>query len=49
MLPNSDVLVLHRDWFSVCPNCYTPSPQRRNATHKEALRARLEQFLNMDE
>lgn len=49
ILPSSDVLVLLRDCFSTCPNCHTPSLRRRNATHKEALRARLEQFLSLSE
>ncbi|MDD1146703.1 hypothetical protein M5G25_00305 [Pseudomonas sp. TNT2022 ID357] len=44
-LPSSDVLVLNRDWFSHCPTCNTPSPHRRAATLKEALKTRLEQFL----
>ncbi|WP_426160301.1 hypothetical protein [Pseudomonas sp. TSRC2-2] len=47
-LPTSDVLVLNRDWFNCCPNCDTPSPQRRMATAKEVLKTRLEQFLAGD-
>ncbi|MEB2652184.1 hypothetical protein SOP89_12460 [Pseudomonas siliginis] len=47
-LPNSDVLVLNRDWFNHCPDCDTPSPKRRTATAKEVLKTRLEQFLTSD-
>lgn len=48
MLPQSDMLVLGRDWLINCPKCHTPSLERRHATHKEILRARLEQFLKLN-
>ncbi len=48
ILPSNDVPVLQRDWITNCPNCHNPSLERRNATHKEALKTRLEQFLDLD-
>ncbi|RPP76509.1 hypothetical protein IPC1152_18685 [Pseudomonas aeruginosa] len=47
ILPRSDELMLGHDWFTNCPKCHTPSLERRYATHKEILKARLEQFLRL--
>ncbi len=41
--------MLGHDWFTNCPKCHTPSLERRYATHKEILKARLEQFLRLRE
>ncbi|MDV6785317.1 hypothetical protein DZA21_31690 [Pseudomonas aeruginosa] len=48
IFPQSDVLVLERDWFITCPNCHSPSLGRRGANHKEILRTRLEKFLSVN-
>ena len=47
ILPRSDVLVLGQDWFTSCPKCRAPSLERRHATQKETLKARLEQFFTL--
>ena len=46
ILPHSDVLVLGQDWFTHCPQCHAPALEHREASRKEILKTRLEQFLN---
>jgi Zn finger protein HypA/HybF involved in hydrogenase expression len=48
MLPCSDLLKLNQDWFLECPQCRQPQLERRAASRRDILRARLDQFLKLD-
>ncbi|WAD28718.1 hypothetical protein OS670_13235 [Pseudomonadaceae bacterium T75] len=42
--PQSDALVVGRDWFAHCPRCGNESIDHGPASQREIFMARLEQF-----
>jgi hypothetical protein len=49
ILPHSDFAVLGQDTLIRCPECQSPSLERREASRQEVLRTRLEQFLSLND